>query len=267
MYLDVHAKLWEPSKPWAEMQRQDWNDLFMSAITADAPAAGSAIAGKPGKSETAEELAAKDAHTYVLKPVDGQLHYIRRGRNVRKDESLAIQEANVNLHAISLHVSRACPLWLPLCNSLWQALLPLRLLMSACEISCLPVQSSRPDVPRLYGGRTQMRCKSPSRLSRHAHETPATQTGDPASAGDQFQSLQKVSGEFATYAARAKHWHRRPKRPPMDKTSTVLWWKYAGTSVQGMLPTTMQWTDVQQVRIPATMPALVALAPGPKLVI
>ncbi len=78
------------------------------------------------------------------------------------------------------------------------------------------------------------------------------------SAGDQFQSLQKVSGEFATYAARAKHWHRRPKRPPMDKTSTILWWKYAGTSVQEMLPTTMQWTDVQQVRVAATLQALAA---------
>lgn len=109
VYLDVHATLWEPPKPWADMQRQDWNDLFLGAITAGAPAAPT----KPTSdvaAETAAEgkaVAERDVHMYVLKPVDGQLHYTRRGRNVRKDESLAIQEAHVNLHAISLHISRA----------------------------------------------------------------------------------------------------------------------------------------------------------------
>lgn len=110
MYLDVHATLWQPPKPWADMQRQDWNDLFLGAITAGAPAAPTKPMSDVAAETAAEEgkaVAERDVHTYVLKPVDGQLHYTRRGRNVRKDESLAIQEAHVNLHAVSLHISRA----------------------------------------------------------------------------------------------------------------------------------------------------------------
>lgn len=94
VYLDVNATLWEPPKPWAQLQRTDWDDLFLGSITA-------------GSGSTA--VAARVAHTYVLKPVDGQLHYTRRGRNVRRDESQAIQEASINLQTISLHVSRGYP--------------------------------------------------------------------------------------------------------------------------------------------------------------
>lgn len=89
VYYDVQTELWKPDKPWAEMKRADWTALFQPGIAAS------------GEQEQ------QSAHTYVLKPVDGRLNYIRRGRNVRKDESQAIQEADVKLHAISLHVSSA----------------------------------------------------------------------------------------------------------------------------------------------------------------
>jgi Vacuolar sorting-associated protein 13, N-terminal len=89
VYYDVHTKLWKPDTPWAAMKRDDWTKLFQPGVAA------------------ASEGAPQPQHTYVLKPVDGRLNYIRRGRNVRKDESQAIQEADLKLHAISLHVSSA----------------------------------------------------------------------------------------------------------------------------------------------------------------
>ena len=95
VYYDVHTELWKPDKPWADMKPDDWTALFQPGIAAVSE-------GEP-----------QPLHTYVLKPVDGRLQYIRRGRNVRKDESQAIQEADLKLHAISLHVSSA----LLLCQS------------------------------------------------------------------------------------------------------------------------------------------------------
>ena len=90
VYYDVHTELWKPDKPWAEMKPADWTALFQPGIAAVSE-------GEP-----------QPQHTYVLKPVDGRLNYIRRGRNVRKDESQAIQEADLKLQAISLHVSSTC---------------------------------------------------------------------------------------------------------------------------------------------------------------
>jgi vacuolar protein sorting-associated protein 13A/C len=89
VYYDVHTELWKLDKPWADMKPDDWTALFQPGIAAVSE-------GEP-----------QPSHTYVLKPVDGRLQYIRRGRNVRKDESQAIQEADLKLHAISLHVSSA----------------------------------------------------------------------------------------------------------------------------------------------------------------
>ena len=45
--------------------------------------------------------------SYVLKPVDGQLAYLRRGREVRGSEDEPIQEADLALDALSLHLSSA----------------------------------------------------------------------------------------------------------------------------------------------------------------
>jgi hypothetical protein len=52
-------------------------------------------------------LAASLRRSYVLRPVDGQLTYLRRGGNVRKDEADAMQEADIQLHAVSIHFSSA----------------------------------------------------------------------------------------------------------------------------------------------------------------
>ena len=43
--------------------------------------------------------------SYVLKPIDGRLLYLRRGKDVRQSEEEAIQEADITLQSISLHLS------------------------------------------------------------------------------------------------------------------------------------------------------------------
>ncbi len=45
--------------------------------------------------------------SYVLKPIDGSLLYLRRGKDVRQSEAEAIQEADITLQSISLHLSSA----------------------------------------------------------------------------------------------------------------------------------------------------------------
>jgi len=47
--------------------------------------------------------------TYVLRPVDGRLRYTRRGREARGDEGQAVQDADVELDALSLHLASARP--------------------------------------------------------------------------------------------------------------------------------------------------------------
>ena len=53
--------------------------------------------------------------SYVLKPIDGRLLYKRRGKDVRESEEQAIQEADITLQSISLHLSSRLLLWTP-CN-------------------------------------------------------------------------------------------------------------------------------------------------------
>ena len=47
--------------------------------------------------------------SYVLRPIDGRLRYLRRGRDVRQGEAQPVQEADVALDALSLHLSSAFP--------------------------------------------------------------------------------------------------------------------------------------------------------------
>ena len=45
----------------------------------------------------------------MLAPIDGRLLYLRRGKDVRESEEQAIQEADVTLESISLHLSSVQP--------------------------------------------------------------------------------------------------------------------------------------------------------------
>ncbi len=57
--------------------------------------------------EAAVAGAGRGGRTYVLRPVDGRLRYTRRGREARADERQAVQDADVELDALSLHLASA----------------------------------------------------------------------------------------------------------------------------------------------------------------
>lgn len=71
-------------------------------------------------------------------------------------------------------------------------------------------------------------------------------------AGEQYQSLQKITGNFATYAARARYWDRHPRVRPTDAQSASKWWQYAGGIVREQFQPQMTWADVQQACVPQT---------------
>lgn len=78
--------------------------------------------------------------SYVLRPVDGRLRYLRRGRDVREGEAQAVQEADVGLDALSLHLSSASPTCFPCAvfqaEVLAQVLSSLGLLPVTVAIAC-----------------------------------------------------------------------------------------------------------------------------------
>ena len=120
VYFDVHARLWQPGKPWVELKPAEWDALFMPgvALPADAvrslDAAGTDAARAAGTDAGLGPSPADGAtpsrelvRTYVLQPVDGSLRYLRRGRRARTEESQAVQEVDLQLRVISVHFSRA----------------------------------------------------------------------------------------------------------------------------------------------------------------
>lgn len=98
VYFDVGKPLWQPKKAWKDMLAYDWDQLFKTGIAADTARAAS------GSTSPREPSGAAD-RMYVVKPIDGQLQYLRRGKNVRGGEAEAIQEADCHLQTIAFHVS------------------------------------------------------------------------------------------------------------------------------------------------------------------
>ena len=76
VYFDVGKPLWQPKKAWKDMLAYDWDQLFKTGIAADTARAAS------GSTSPREPSGAAD-RMYVVKPIDGQLQYLRRGKNVR----------------------------------------------------------------------------------------------------------------------------------------------------------------------------------------
>eukprot|EP00884_Botryococcus_braunii_P010315 jgi/Botrbrau1/19285/Bobra.0073s0028.1 len=105
LYFDVGTTLWgtRSAADWQAMTREQWDALFERGIAQSAP--GSPTLQKAVAAVTA--VPADPLHrTYVLKPVDGRLRYLRRGRDARKTEKEAVQEMDLELETISLHISR-----------------------------------------------------------------------------------------------------------------------------------------------------------------
>ena len=92
-YFDVGKPLWQPKKAWMDMLAYDWDQLFKQGIAAE-------TATPAGHSQSSPSQ-----RMYVISPIDGQLQYLRRGKNVRQGEAEAIQEADFHLQSIAFHVS------------------------------------------------------------------------------------------------------------------------------------------------------------------
>lgn len=95
-YFDVGKPLWQPKKDWMDMLAYDWDQLFKQGIGAE-----SAMPARHSQSRPAQRM-------YIISPIDGQLQYLRRGKNVRQGEAEAIQEADFHLQSIAFHVSSMC---------------------------------------------------------------------------------------------------------------------------------------------------------------
>ena len=80
------------------MLAYDWDQLFKSGI-----AEGGSQLRAPQQAQADPSGAAH--RMYMIKPIDGQLHYLRRGKNVRQGESEAIQEAGFDLQSIAFNIS------------------------------------------------------------------------------------------------------------------------------------------------------------------
>lgn len=90
VYFEVGTEMWRPEEDWAALPVEDWDKHFQPGISV----------------HSTEGDAAPSA--YVLQPIDGQLAYLRRGPNVRNDESQAVQEVDLQVDAVSLQVTREC---------------------------------------------------------------------------------------------------------------------------------------------------------------
>ncbi|KAL3132003.1 hypothetical protein ABBQ32_008624 [Trebouxia sp. C0010 RCD-2024] len=96
-YFDVGKPLWQPKKAWMDMLAYDWDQLFKQGIAVETAAAAS-------RPQSPQLDAAQ--RMYIVSPIDGQLQYLRRGKNVRQGEAEAIQEADFHLQSITFHVSK-----------------------------------------------------------------------------------------------------------------------------------------------------------------
>ena len=93
----------------------DWDELFLPGVKAGKLLRSSQEAealeegGVPGSSQATEGEVAAVPRMHILRPIDGRLTYVRRGRNARKGKEEAIQEASVQLDSLSLHITSATP--------------------------------------------------------------------------------------------------------------------------------------------------------------
>ena len=100
LYFDVGSELWRTDIAWTDLQPGQWDELFQPSITA------------PREGEQAPQ------HSYVLRPLDGSTSYLLRGPKARSSEQEAVQQADVSLDAVSLHVSSAPHRFAADCQSL-----------------------------------------------------------------------------------------------------------------------------------------------------
>ena len=87
IYFDVGTEMWRPEEDWGALPPGSWDDYFQPGIGSHSPDTPRA------------------PRAYILQPIDSQLMYLRRGPNVRQEDSQAFQEAEVQIDAVSLEIT------------------------------------------------------------------------------------------------------------------------------------------------------------------
>lgn len=101
IYFDCDSPLLSPGKRWDLITRERWDEMLLpSNHTKGCSAAPDAETGAVGSQMVQGGL----QHQFLLCPVDGTLHYVRRGKQARQLETDAEQESHLQLKHISIRV-------------------------------------------------------------------------------------------------------------------------------------------------------------------
>lgn len=105
IYFDCDVPLLDPGKRWDLITRERWDELLLPAshtrgcsIPDDQ---SGAVCSQPPTGGPDQQL---HRHQFLLCPVDGMLHYLRRGKQARVLETDAEQEMHLQLKHISVRL-------------------------------------------------------------------------------------------------------------------------------------------------------------------
>ena len=106
IYFDCDTPLLSPGKRWDLITRERWDELLLPANhTKACSAAPDADTGAVcSQAPLGGPQQQPQQHQFLLCPVDGTLHYMRRGKQARRLETDAEQEIHLQLKHISLRV-------------------------------------------------------------------------------------------------------------------------------------------------------------------
>lgn len=108
IYFDCDVPLLDPGKRWDLITRERWDELLLPANhTKGCSTHGDHSMGATNGSlsaDTAQTSYQQQLHQFLLCPVDGTLHYMRRGRQARVLETDAEQEIHLKLQSISVRL-------------------------------------------------------------------------------------------------------------------------------------------------------------------
>jgi vacuolar protein sorting-associated protein 13A/C len=115
VYFDCNEPGWEPGRSWRELPPEEWATWFHPRVATkprdtrvrhDDGRSKSTIDSKDGRSEGGSTTLALQQRQYVLQPIDGRATYVRRGRNVQREEDEPASDFDVKVDSIAVSLSR-----------------------------------------------------------------------------------------------------------------------------------------------------------------
>lgn len=101
IYFDCDIPLLDPGKRWDLITRERWDELLLPAShTMGCSAADTEFGAVYNQASTGQP----HKHQFLLCPVDGTLHYVRRGKQARLLDTDAEQEIHLQLKHISVRL-------------------------------------------------------------------------------------------------------------------------------------------------------------------